>query len=380
VRDWRAVGGQSPASTVLLSATARMARVRWRVPLHAHSRSRVEWSPSLVRSSLTGSMPRSVAACRKTVADAPARTAVGRAARLAGSARDRPHRSTSRIGPIGGRRRGWHNRPQPRPGPLNLVGLVPISAGGALIVWALARHYTQAPDKSWRITRDLEPEYLLTDGPYRLSRNPMFVGGIAVWAGWTILFGSARVAAGLHVVIGTMRAGTAWEEQMLERRFGDRMADLCDTDIALALARIDSTSIADRATWNGRRQARPIDGSALPTRASEGHEQRPRPVTRARPSKHRTLRAPCPLIGGDNAGRPRPLPPARRRSYRVSGHSRATERRRAAGRYATEPASSSRGHSGGEDAPVRDGRSERRIWAHTGVHRGVRQPRSSRVI
>jgi Phospholipid methyltransferase len=135
---------------------------------------------------------------------------------------------------------------------------MPISAGGALIVWALARHYTQAPDKSWRITRDLEPEYLLTDGPYRLSRNPMFVGGIAVWAGWTILFGSARVAAGLHVVIGTMRAGTAWEEQMLERRFGDRMADLCDTDIALALARIDSTSIADRATWNGRRQARPI--------------------------------------------------------------------------------------------------------------------------
>jgi protein-S-isoprenylcysteine O-methyltransferase Ste14 len=69
----------------------------------------------------------------------------------------------------------------------------------------LTRHYTQAPDKSWKIRRNLEPEYLLTDGPYRFSRNPMFLGSIAVWGGWSIWFGSARVAAGLLVVTGTMR-------------------------------------------------------------------------------------------------------------------------------------------------------------------------------
>jgi protein-S-isoprenylcysteine O-methyltransferase Ste14 len=120
-----------------------------------------------------------------------------------------------------GRRRGWRNGPQPRPGPPNAAGLVPSAVGGALIVWAVARHCTQAPDRSWRINRNLEPEYLLTDGPYRVSRNPMHLGGILVWSGWAIWFGSARVAAGLVVMAGVMRAGIAWEETTLERRWGD---------------------------------------------------------------------------------------------------------------------------------------------------------------
>jgi protein-S-isoprenylcysteine O-methyltransferase Ste14 len=120
-----------------------------------------------------------------------------------------------------GRRRGWRHRGRPRPGPANLVGLLPLCAGGALIVSALARHYTRAPDKSWTISRNLEPEYLLTDGPYRLSRNPMHLGGITTWSGWTIWFGSAPVAAGLIVLTGVMRAGIAWEERVLEGRWGN---------------------------------------------------------------------------------------------------------------------------------------------------------------
>lgn len=122
----------------------------------------------------------------------------------------------SRLGP----RHGWRNG-RGRPGATNLVGLVPLAAGAALVTWALAEHYAAAPDKSWAIKRGLEPEYLLTDGPYRLSRNPMHLGGIGIWAGWTAWFGSGPVAAGLVVLTAIYRAGIAWEERMLERRWGD---------------------------------------------------------------------------------------------------------------------------------------------------------------
>lgn len=118
-----------------------------------------------------------------------------------------------------GRRHGWRNGGG-RPGATNLLGLLPLAAGAALVAWALAEHYVAAPGKSWAIKRGLEPEYLLTDGAYRLSRNPMHVGGIAIWGGWATWFGSAPVLAGLGGLTGIYRVGIAWEEQMLDRRWG----------------------------------------------------------------------------------------------------------------------------------------------------------------
>jgi protein-S-isoprenylcysteine O-methyltransferase Ste14 len=120
-----------------------------------------------------------------------------------------------------GKRHGWRNDGG-RPGAGNLVGLVPLGAGVALLAWALANHYVTAPGKGWAIERSLEPEYLLTDGAYRLSRNPMHLGGIAIWSGWAVWFGSAPVAGGLGVLTGIYRAGIGLEEQMLERRWGDQ--------------------------------------------------------------------------------------------------------------------------------------------------------------
>ena len=120
-----------------------------------------------------------------------------------------------------GRRHGWRNG-RGRPGPANVVGLVPLVAGAALLSWALGEHYRAAPDKSWAIKRGLEPEYLLTDGPYRLTRNPMHLGGIGIWTGWTAWFGSAPVGAGLVVLTAIYRAGIAWEERIMERRWGDQ--------------------------------------------------------------------------------------------------------------------------------------------------------------
>ena len=119
-----------------------------------------------------------------------------------------------------GRRHGWRGGGA-RPSATNLVGVVPLMAGAALVSWASAEHFAAASDKGWAVKRGLEPEYLLTDGPYRHSRNPMYVGGIAIWGGWATCFGSVPVAGGLVILTSIYRSGIAWEEQLLERRWGD---------------------------------------------------------------------------------------------------------------------------------------------------------------
>ena len=41
----------------------------------------------------------------------------------------------------------------------------------------------------------LTPDYLVTDGPYRFSRNPLYVGDIVMWVGWAVVFGSPAIAS-----------------------------------------------------------------------------------------------------------------------------------------------------------------------------------------
>ncbi|MGV0742376.1 hypothetical protein [Mycolicibacterium sp. XJ870] len=83
-----------------------------------------------------------------------------------------------------GKRRGWKNG---RPGPANLLGAVPITAGGALVASTVACHYRAIPN-GWRLQAKITPDYLLQDGPYAVSRNPMFIGQATIWAGWAVLW------------------------------------------------------------------------------------------------------------------------------------------------------------------------------------------------
>ena len=63
-------------------------------------------------------------------------------------------------------------------------------------------------------------DYLVTDGLYRLSRNPLYVGDIAMWTGWAILLGSLHVAAGLVALVVGLQVGVRMEERGLARQFG----------------------------------------------------------------------------------------------------------------------------------------------------------------
>ncbi len=99
------------------------------------------------------------------------------------------------------------------------VGLLPLGLGVALLLWSVWAFYsagrgTLAP---WS-----PPERLVTTGPYRLSRNPMYVAVIVILIGWALLFSSTTlwiyaalvtVAFQLRIIFG--------EEPWLAQRHGE---------------------------------------------------------------------------------------------------------------------------------------------------------------
>ena len=165
-----------------------------------------------------------------------------------------------------GQRYGWRDRPA-RPGLANVPGVVPLVAGTALVSWASVEHFAAASDEGWATTPGVEPAYLLTEGPYRLGRNPIHVGGIAIWGGWATWFGSSRVAAGVVVLTGVYRAGIAWEERTLERRWGEQWHEY---------ARRTSRSAP---AWIAPHMTSPDAPGQLPRRRAASRVSEPLPVT-----------------------------------------------------------------------------------------------------
>jgi protein-S-isoprenylcysteine O-methyltransferase Ste14 len=100
------------------------------------------------------------------------------------------------------------------------AGLLTVVAGAALAAWALATHY-EAAAEGWAPEPRWTPDYLLRKGPYRLTRNPMYVGEATVWLGWTLFTGSPAVVAGLVLLCGALAGTVRWEERRLTERFGD---------------------------------------------------------------------------------------------------------------------------------------------------------------
>jgi protein-S-isoprenylcysteine O-methyltransferase Ste14 len=104
-------------------------------------------------------------------------------------------------------------------GAMRAAGIVMVAGGSALVGWALAHHYRAAPD-GWSLEPSWTPGYLLRKGPYRLTRNPMYVGDCAMWLGWTLFTGSAAVATGFVLLCAAFAGLVRWEERRLIERFG----------------------------------------------------------------------------------------------------------------------------------------------------------------
>jgi protein-S-isoprenylcysteine O-methyltransferase Ste14 len=81
----------------------------------------------------------------------------------------------------------------------------------------LAVHY--APGETVPVS--LVPENLISRGPYRFSRNPMYVCEQALLLGWTVYFGSPGLLFGASALGAGMQYAVGREERTLEERFGD---------------------------------------------------------------------------------------------------------------------------------------------------------------
>lgn len=118
----------------------------------------------------------------------------------------------ARIGP----RFGWY---QQSPAFFNWLGLGAVFIGLGLYAWCLAFHF-KTYRKSVRLS--FSPPKLVIDGPYRVSRNPMYLSGLLVWFGWSLFYGSPAVfiATLLLWAIFAFRV-IPQEERQLRQLFGD---------------------------------------------------------------------------------------------------------------------------------------------------------------
>jgi protein-S-isoprenylcysteine O-methyltransferase Ste14 len=113
-------------------------------------------------------------------------------------------------------RYGWTDG---RPGMWNLLGLIPIALATICLIWLMILHFSRMPK---RVQLERTPRYVLMNGPYRFTRNPMYIAELALWLGWAIFYGSILNLVGFPVgwlVFDLLIVPR--EERDLEARFGD---------------------------------------------------------------------------------------------------------------------------------------------------------------
>jgi protein-S-isoprenylcysteine O-methyltransferase Ste14 len=81
--------------------------------------------------------------------------------------------------------------------------------------------FTQYRDLPEWVPIDWSPAILMTGGPYAVSRHPMYVGELALWLGWVILYGSVPVLIGFAALGAVVARLAPREERALEAKFGD---------------------------------------------------------------------------------------------------------------------------------------------------------------
>jgi protein-S-isoprenylcysteine O-methyltransferase Ste14 len=117
------------------------------------------------------------------------------------------------------RRYGWAGD---RPGPWNVPGLAGVAAGAVTLVWLVALALARVHELPPRVSlAERTPPYLFTGGPYRRTRNPMYLAFLAIWLGWAVWYGSPVLLAGLPALWLHVASRVRHEERDLEVRFGE---------------------------------------------------------------------------------------------------------------------------------------------------------------
>jgi protein-S-isoprenylcysteine O-methyltransferase Ste14 len=116
-------------------------------------------------------------------------------------------------------RYGWT---ESSPATWNLLGLLPVVAGIAGLIWVFSVMLAQTFKLPAMVELEGTASVLVTHGPFAISRNPMFLSGLTVWLGWALFFGSAVILTVSVVLWAVTNYFTVPpEERALEGRFGD---------------------------------------------------------------------------------------------------------------------------------------------------------------
>lgn len=103
--------------------------------------------------------------------------------------------------------------------PAKAAGLVLLTLGFLLRVWATVNFYT----RKMRVIA-LEPQKtLITSGPYRFSRNPLYLGGnVFIFFGAALFLESPTAFFATAIHIPLIDLFIRREERQLEREFGEQ--------------------------------------------------------------------------------------------------------------------------------------------------------------
>ena len=118
--------------------------------------------------------------------------------------------------------------------PISKLIDVPISYFGAIFI-AIGMIVVIVPARAFEthattIRPFEESNALLTDGLYRLTRNPMYLGMVVVLIGIAILLGTAASFLPIPVfIVLIQKRFIVQEEAMLTEKFGDRYVAYCNS-------------------------------------------------------------------------------------------------------------------------------------------------------
>ncbi|MGD8821851.1 MAG: isoprenylcysteine carboxylmethyltransferase family protein [Anaerolineales bacterium] len=102
---------------------------------------------------------------------------------------------------------------------INRAGLLAVALGLGMYAWSLVFHFRTY---SQSVAMGFSPPELVIAGPYRISRNPMYVAGLFAWLGWTLYYGSPVVLTVFVFLwlLFSLRVIPS-EERQLEALFGE---------------------------------------------------------------------------------------------------------------------------------------------------------------
>jgi protein-S-isoprenylcysteine O-methyltransferase Ste14 len=96
------------------------------------------------------------------------------------------------------------------------IGVSLVAIGELMRLWAVRQIGVISRTRSGRVGR------LVTEGPFGLVRNPLYVGNLLLWTGFTVWSGKLWLLAfAWTLFLLQYSAIIRWEEELLRQRFGD---------------------------------------------------------------------------------------------------------------------------------------------------------------